>query len=385
MEKESKMISECCFSIIMPTYNRAFCICDAVDSVLKQKYENFELIVIDDGSTDNTEEILKHKYTQELFSGKLKYLRVEHGGVSFARNKGLQIASNEWIGYLDTDNLMCENYFHVFDSVIKKHENKMFYAQIRHLHSGKVVGKPYDERLFCRWSLADMNAFVHHVSLYRALGGFDEKMNRLVDWELMLRYSRKNIPLFIPKVVVEYNDSQEIKRISNTEDAEEMRQIIYDRYLPEKKVLKKKKILIRVDMFQEKNLPSDDAEIFREYMDFYWNRFVLFEKKDTDKFNLLIKVPKNLSLFLKNKIRALEAFYDFVKVYDDDGLVDAVQEAADFEDGKVVGFIVKDCVPEDLVSVLDRILRGSLDGETYEAYEDKVVVISSLDKAKALQ
>lgn len=83
------------FSIIMPTFNRAFCICEAVDSVLMQNYPDFELIVVDDGSSDGTDMLLKERYGAEMACGRLKYLRSGHEGVSAARNKGLCAATRE--------------------------------------------------------------------------------------------------------------------------------------------------------------------------------------------------------------------------------------------------------------------------------------------------
>lgn len=123
-----------------------------------------------------------------------------------------------------------------------------------------------------------MNAFVHHRSLYDELGGFDESMKRFVDWELMLRYSRKYVPVFVPRVVSLYNDSDEIKRISNSEDAEQARRIIYDRYLPAKLPVIKRKVLIVSEMFKGGVVPEDEERAFREYLAFYRQRFELLEK-----------------------------------------------------------------------------------------------------------
>lgn len=169
------------FSIIMPTFNRAFCICEAVDSVLMQNYPDFELIVVDDGSSDGTDMLLKERYGAEMACGRLKYLQSGHEGVSAARNKGLRAATREWAGYLDTDNRMCADYFAVFENAVRTGGAKCYYAQIKHLNNRRVVGRAYDARAFCRWCLADMNAFVHHRSLYDELGGFDESM-RSVLW-----------------------------------------------------------------------------------------------------------------------------------------------------------------------------------------------------------
>ena len=107
------------FSIIMPTYNRAFCIATAVDALLNQTYQNFELIIVDDGSTDATAELLKSKYDAELKSGKIVFLPQEkNAGVCAARNKGLEAAKYEWIAYADTDNCPRPNFLEIFEKGI---------------------------------------------------------------------------------------------------------------------------------------------------------------------------------------------------------------------------------------------------------------------------
>ncbi len=86
-------------SVIIPTYNRASLVVEAVDSVLAQSFRNLELIVIDDGSTDETGVRLA------AYGDRLRYNRQERSGVSAARNRGLALACGEWVAFLDSDDL----------------------------------------------------------------------------------------------------------------------------------------------------------------------------------------------------------------------------------------------------------------------------------------
>jgi len=84
-------------SVIIPTYNRAGMICRAIDSVIPQLTVDDEIIVVDDGSTDRTEEAL------DRYKDKIIYRRISHGGAGRARNEGIDIAHNPLIGFLDSD------------------------------------------------------------------------------------------------------------------------------------------------------------------------------------------------------------------------------------------------------------------------------------------
>jgi len=84
-------------SVVIPTYNRAHCLKDAIDSVLAQTYQNFEIIVVDDGSTDDTMGKLARYKTD------IRYLYQKNGGASAARNLGINEANGKWIAFLDSD------------------------------------------------------------------------------------------------------------------------------------------------------------------------------------------------------------------------------------------------------------------------------------------
>src|SRR6056297_995853 len=84
-------------SVIIPTYNRSFTVTKAIDSVLEQTYDDHEIIVVDDGSTDDTYEVLR------AYLNKIDYKYKENGGISSARNCALQMARGKYIALLDSD------------------------------------------------------------------------------------------------------------------------------------------------------------------------------------------------------------------------------------------------------------------------------------------
>ncbi len=90
-------------SVIIPTYNNEKSIAWAIESVLEQTYENVEIIVINDGSTDGTADVCKS------FGDKIRYIYQENKGVSAARNYGIREANGEWIGFLDADDWYLPN------------------------------------------------------------------------------------------------------------------------------------------------------------------------------------------------------------------------------------------------------------------------------------
>ena len=85
-------------SVIIPTYNRGNMIERAVRSVLNQTYNNIEVIVVDDGSTDNTEEVIK-----DIKDTSVIYIKEANAGACVARNKGIDVSSGDYIAFLDSD------------------------------------------------------------------------------------------------------------------------------------------------------------------------------------------------------------------------------------------------------------------------------------------
>ncbi len=89
-------------SIIMPSYNTAQYIAETIESVIRQTYQNWELIIVDDCSPDNTDEVVK----QYLIDNRIKYLKNEkNSGAAVSRNRALREAKGKWIAFLDSDDL----------------------------------------------------------------------------------------------------------------------------------------------------------------------------------------------------------------------------------------------------------------------------------------
>ena len=110
------------FSIIIPTYNRAAFLSKAIESVLSQTYTDWELIIIDDGSTDNTKEVVS-----QYIDARIKYVYQDNAERCVARNNGIEHASGDYVCFLDSDDVYLENYLYDLSEIAAKHSGgKLF-------------------------------------------------------------------------------------------------------------------------------------------------------------------------------------------------------------------------------------------------------------------
>jgi glycosyltransferase involved in cell wall biosynthesis len=108
-------------SVIIPTYNCAKYIAGALESVLNQSYRNFEIVVVDDGSTDNTKEILNSYIT----NGLIRYIYQTNQGPGAARNKGVEASSGEYVAFLDADDQLVSNSLESRKQFLDEHQEVM--------------------------------------------------------------------------------------------------------------------------------------------------------------------------------------------------------------------------------------------------------------------
>tara|TARA_Y100000296_G_scaffold68195_1_gene81263 strand:- start:2826 stop:5681 length:2856 start_codon:yes stop_codon:yes gene_type:complete len=209
-------------SIIMPTYKRADVIGKAIDSIVAQSYSNWELIIVDDGGNDDTESVVS-----QYNDGRIKYYDLKSNkGVSYARNAALQMSSGEFICYLDSDNTWHSDYLLIMSSELYKNScfDSSYCGQYLYTQNSE---KPYavrfglfNKQLLMNRNYIDMNAYMHRRSLYENLGGFDTNLRRLVDWDMLIRYTEQKPPLTVPALLSNYyyNDGEETITVSESLD-----------------------------------------------------------------------------------------------------------------------------------------------------------------------
>ena len=175
-------------SVVIPTYNRSHTIMRAINSVLSQTYPAFEIIVVDDGSTDGTKELLQahgfcKKGTKEL---EKKYLIQENGGVSSARNLGIKNAKGDFIAFLDSDDAWSEKKLERQLVVLKQnlfkqriiHTDEIWIRNGVRVNQHKKHEKPGGnifEKCLALCCISPSSAMLHR-SLFNEYGYFDETM-----------------------------------------------------------------------------------------------------------------------------------------------------------------------------------------------------------------
>jgi hypothetical protein len=205
-------------SVILPTRDRAGILARAIETVRAQSYGAWELIVVDDGSGDETPALLAG-----LDDDRVRSLRLEGRGVTAARNAGLTEARGELIAYLDDDNLMHEGWLRTVAWAFElRPEATVVYgafvlddpARVDGGPGGdepEVVFRPFDRGRLAEENPADISAVAHRAGLDEAR--FDEDLAMYGDWELLARLTRDRDPFAVPAIACFYGTAA-VSRLS---------------------------------------------------------------------------------------------------------------------------------------------------------------------------
>lgn len=179
-------------SVILATRNRAALTAQAIASVQAQVLTNWELIVVNDGSTDETAAVLDALVAGPSPDARIRIIHLPHGGVSAARNKGLAAARGKFVAFLDSDNLLYPAFLAAAARVLAADGQlpAVYGALVTEVHAGPaptVFLHQFSRSELERGNYIDCNAVLWRRADLDRIGGFDEDMDRLVDWDLALR------------------------------------------------------------------------------------------------------------------------------------------------------------------------------------------------------
>lgn len=187
-------VAEPLVSIVTPTYNRSRFLLEAIDSVLAQTYQNFELLIVDDGSVDDTRLVLE----QYLQDPRIRYIYQENSGQATARNNGLRHATGEFVCFLDSDDYWRADKLELSLAVFRE------LPEVSVVHADMIVvdengveisranAQRYSGRItgyLLRDNCVAMSTTMVRRSCFDKTGGFNRECRRADDYELWLRMS----------------------------------------------------------------------------------------------------------------------------------------------------------------------------------------------------
>lgn len=186
-------------SVVIPTYNRAGVIKRSVESVLSQNYDNLEIIIIDDNSGDNTEEIVK-----AIGDERIKYKKSsKNRGAAFSRNVGIRMAKGKYIAFQDSDDEWMENKLHKQMELMRDFDYGMVYSMYsRDFGDGNLAYVP-EKQIPMEHKRGDIYPFLLEQSfigtptmlvkseVLKGIGGFETSLRNYEDYELALRIAKE--------------------------------------------------------------------------------------------------------------------------------------------------------------------------------------------------
>jgi glycosyltransferase involved in cell wall biosynthesis len=218
------------FSVIIPTYNRAKHIENTIQSVINQNFIDFEVLIIDDGSTDDSEIIIK-KLISENEKINIKYFHKENRERAKARNFGVKHATGQYITFLDSDDLMYPNHLEEAKKLIENNPEAVFLHLAYQITTEKMVLFKQDKRkgnlnqqLLTGNHLSCIGVFVKAEVMQKNLFNEDINLSGTEDYELWMRLASK-YPIFYNNIisasiiqhnsrsVVNTNEEKLVKRI----------------------------------------------------------------------------------------------------------------------------------------------------------------------------
>jgi len=270
-------------SVIIPTYNNEKYISKAIDSVLSQTYQNFSIIVIDDGSTDNTKQILTR------YQEKITYIYQENQGVSVARNTGIHNSNSDYIAFLDSDDEWLPRKLEMQVGILDKKKNigLVHSNDIRISEDGKIlyIDKPkakylngkISKYLLLRKASIKTSTVLLRSTCLKKVGLFDTNLSKIgvEDRDLWIRFTKHFNAYYVDEPLVKFRICSN-SMSHNREKMVKGRYYVVDKYYPQKRLFNifRRRILSAIHYEMAKSLSWKGYT--RESLLEYWNAYKYF-------------------------------------------------------------------------------------------------------------
>jgi glycosyltransferase involved in cell wall biosynthesis len=240
-------------SVIIPSFNRSKTIRRAINSILEQTYYPHEIIIIDDGSTDGTQSLIRDEYPS------VKYYYQLNKGVSNARNKGILKSTGDWIAFLDSDDEWFPNKLEEQKKSLEQnsttfisHTNEIWIrngVRVNQMKKHqKYGGSIFDKCLeFCRISPSSV---LIHKRVFDDVGNFDEDLMVCEDYDLWIRITSKYLVEFldIPLIKKYGGHKDQLSKVKNGIEnfrIQSLEKVLLSKILTKKQELNAKEVLLK--------------------------------------------------------------------------------------------------------------------------------------------
>lgn len=265
-------------SVIIPTHNRGNLIGRAIDSVLNQNLEDLEIIVVSDGSTDETDLIME-KYIDK--DSRIKYIKYfPSRGANYARNKGVKESTGKYIAFLDDDDEWMPN---KLEKQLKKFQEDnligLVYTGVKVIYVNEAVeysSLPREKgdlskKIFLKNLIGTTSTVMINKELFNSVGGFDEQLPALQDYDLWIRICQVSKVSYVDECLLKYYNFRGDKQISaSVEKYIIALELINEKYKESLKILDKKMMISReresLFLIVNKALRNNNANIARKYL-----------------------------------------------------------------------------------------------------------------------
>ncbi len=235
-------------SVVIPTHDRKEILPRALDSVINQTFSDWELIVVDDGSTDDTDKMILRDYPA------VRYCRQENAGVSNARNSGVAMASGEWIAFLDSDDAwLPEKLDRQLSGLVVEPELRLSHTDEIWIRNGRRVNQPKEyaksggdiyRRCLPLCCICPSSVLIRK-DLFEEVGGFDEAFPACEDYDLWLRITAREPVHYLEQALVRKYGGHEDQLSTTVWGLDRYRILALEKILSEKILLPEDQLLTK--------------------------------------------------------------------------------------------------------------------------------------------